>query len=59
MEKFDGRVQPRMERMFGAIPLSDKATLSLRASILSNPLVIRPVRAARNTPPAEKYRMHR
>jgi len=26
LRKFDGRVQQRMERMFGAIPHSDKAT---------------------------------
>lgn len=38
--KLDGRVQPRMERTYGAIPLSKKATLP-RASALSNSLVIR------------------
>ena len=38
---FTGRVQQRMERTFGAITLSPKATLP-RASVLSNPLVVRP-----------------
>ena len=39
-QAFTGRVQPRMERTFGAITLSHKPR-SLRASVLSDPLVIR------------------
>ena len=41
-QAFTGRVQPRMERTFGAITLSHKPR-SLRASVLSDPLVIRPL----------------
>ena len=55
LRTFDGLVQQRMERTFGAITLSHQATPP-RASVLSDPLVVSTLPTSEAGQPLDKLR---